>query len=115
MYHVVSYGLCGRAIEDRAEIAGTRRSMSGEPRLLASNGAKKPKRYSRGAADEDDDSDGGNIVLEVASARARSRHKCAGGVAIPPPAARPHNSTRGVLEVADAALAAAADAARLAR
>ena len=26
-----------RAIEDRAEIAGTRRSMSGEPRLLASN------------------------------------------------------------------------------
>ena len=91
--------------------------MSGEPRLLASNGAKKPKRYSRGAADEDDDSDGGNIVLEVASARARSRHKCAaaGGVAIPPPAARSHNSTRGVLEVADAALAAAADAARLAR
>ena len=57
--------------------------MSGEPRLLASNGAKKPKRYSRVAADEDDDSDGGNIVLEVASARARSRHKCAaaGGVA----------------------------------
>ena len=66
-----------RAIEDRAEIAGTRRSMSGEPRLLASNGAKKPKRYSRVAADEDADSDGGNIVvLEVASARARSRHKC---------------------------------------
>ena len=56
--------------------------MSGEPRLLASNGAKKPKRYSRVAADEDDDSDGGNIVLEVASARARSRHKCAAAAGV---------------------------------